>query len=269
MTAIRTTAWAALLVLGTITTERSALAQTPGRDAAKAVQTGTAMVDGIVVSDDTDARPLRRVRVAVMTSDRQVGRTTVTDDSGRFSFVALPAGRYMLSANKQGYVPAAYGASRPNRPGTALVLAEAQRITGLTLRMTRGSVISGVIVDQNGDPFSGANISVMRNAFAGTGQRTLVPVNSVQSDDRGHYRAWGLAAGDYVVSANPGFVSPTRDAEIARLTDADVKRALSDVAAGGGRPGGPRTCPLTPARARAWSATRRCSTRGRRSPPRR
>ena len=74
----------------------------------------------------------------------------------------------------------------------------------MTLRMTRGSVISGVIVDQNGDPFSGANVSVMRNAFAGTGQRTLVPVNTVQSDDRGQYRAWGLPTGEYVVSANSG-----------------------------------------------------------------
>ena len=247
MTAIRGTAWSVLLVLATITTERSVLAQTPGRDAARAVQTGTGQVDGMVVSDDTDARALRRVRVAVVTSDRQVSRTTVTDDGGRFSFAALPPGRYMLSATKQGYVPTAYGASRPNRPGTALVLADAQRITALTLRMTRGSVISGVIVDQNGDPFSGANISVMRNAFAGTGQRTLLPVNSVQSDDRGQYRVWGLAAGEYIVSANPGFISPTRDAEIARLTDADVKRALSDVAAGGGRPGGPSNTPGAPA----------------------
>ena len=63
-----------------------------------------------------------------MTSDRQVGRTAVTDDDGRFSFVALPAGRYMLYATKQGYVTTAYGAKRPNRPGTALVLADGQHI---------------------------------------------------------------------------------------------------------------------------------------------
>ncbi len=246
MTAIRVTTCAALVFLGAITTVRSVIAQTAGRDAAKAVQTGTAVIDGVVVSDDADARPLRRVRVAVVTSDRQVARTVVTDDGGRFGFVALPAGRYMLSANKQGYVPVSYGARRPNRPGTALVLADAQRIAGVTLRMTRGSVISGVIVDQNGDPFSGANVSVMRNAFVGTGQRTLVPVNTVQSDDRGQYRAWGLPTGEYVVSANPGFISPTRDTEIARLTDADVKRALADVAAGSGRPGGASNTPADP-----------------------
>ena len=144
---------------------RSVAAQTPTRDAAKPAAVGTASIAGAIVSDDADARPLRRVRVGVMTSDRQVSRTVVTDDEGRFNFVALPAGRYMLTANKQGYVSASYGARRPNRPGTALVLADDQRITALTLRMTRGSAISGVLVDQNGEPFSGANVSAMRNQF--------------------------------------------------------------------------------------------------------
>ena len=214
-------------------------AQTVTRDAAKPAAVGTASITGAIVSDDADARPLRRVRVGVMTSDRRVSRTVVTDDEGRFDFAALPAGRYMLTANKQGYVSAAYGARRPNRPGTALVLAEDQRITGLTLRMTRGSAISGVLVDHNGEPFSGANVSAMRNTFVGTGQRSLLPVASAVSDDRGQYRLWGLAAGDYVISANAGFASQTRDNDIARLTDADIKRALSEVAAGSARPGGP------------------------------
>ncbi len=103
-----------------------------------------------------------------MTSDRQVSRTIVTDDEGRFNFVALPAGRYMLTANKQGYVARVLWSAATERPGTALVLAEDQRITGLMLRMTRGSAISGVLVDHNGEPFSGANVSAMRNQFVGS-----------------------------------------------------------------------------------------------------
>ena len=158
----------------------------------------------------------------------------------------------------------------PNRPGTALVLAEDQRITGLTLRMTRGSAISGVLVDHNGEPFSGANVSAMRNTFVGSGQRSLLPVASAVSDDRGQYRLWGLAAGDYVISANAGFASQTRDTDIARLTDADIKRAMSEVAQQGPRAQEARA---TPARiqtvGRARSATRRCSIQERQLPLRR
>ncbi len=239
MTAIRVTTCTLLLTLGAVTTPPTAIAQTPARDAAKPAPVGTATLGGRIVSDDADARPLRRVRVGITTSDRQVGRTVVTDDEGRFGFVALPAGRYMLNATKQGYVMAAYGAKRPNRPGTALVLADGQHMTNVNMRLTRGSVISGVLVDQNGEPFSGAQVSAMQNRFVGTGQRTLVPVNSGQTDDRGQYRIWGLAAGDYVISANAGFASQMRDNDIARLTDADIKRAMSEIASGTARPGDP------------------------------
>jgi Carboxypeptidase regulatory-like domain len=159
-------AWTLIAAIGLFVSV-SVAAQTPTRDGAKPAAVGTASITGTIVSDDADARPLRRVRVGVMTSDRQVSRTVVTDDEGRFNFVALPTGRYMLTANKQGHVSAAYGARRPNRPGTALVLADGQRITGLTLRMTRGNAISGVLVDHNGEPFSGANVSAMRNTFVG------------------------------------------------------------------------------------------------------
>jgi Carboxypeptidase regulatory-like domain len=225
-------------------TAMPALAQPPGRDAARPAPTGTAAIDGVILTDDSDARPLRRVRVGVMTSDRQASQTTVTDDEGRFRFVGLPAGRFMLSASKQGYVTGFYGARRPNRPGTALVLADGQQMTGLSMRLTRGSVVSGVIVDQNGDPFAGGTVSAMRNAYTGSG-RTLVQAASAQTDDRGHYRIWGLPAGDYVVSASTGFGSPIRDTEIARLTDADIKRALSEVAAGSTQPGGASTASST------------------------
>jgi hypothetical protein len=238
MTAIRAAACTLLLAFGAVTAPSAAIAQAPARDAAKPAPVGTATLSGRIVSDDADARPLRRVRVGITTTDRQVGRTTVTDDEGRFGFQALPAGRYMLTTSKQGYVTTAYGAKRPNRPGTALVLADGQHLTSLTVRMTRGSVISGVLVDQNGEPFSGAQVSAMQNRFVGTGQRSLVPVSSGQTDDRGQYRIWGLAAGDYVISASAGF-SQMRDSEIARLTDADIKRAMSEVASGTARPGGP------------------------------
>ena len=42
-----------------------------------------------------------------------------------------------------------------------------------------------------------------------------------------------------MISANAGFASQTRDTDIPRLTDADIKRAMSEVAASAARPGSP------------------------------
>jgi uncharacterized protein (DUF2141 family) len=211
----------------------SSSGQTPVRDTAKPPATGTGSLTGTIVTDETEPRPMRRVRVGLTSSDRRVGRTTVTDDSGRFSFAGLPAGRYLLSATKSGYVVTSFGARRPNRPGTAIAIAEGQRIAGVSVRMPRGAVITGIVTDQNGEPLSGANVSAMRYAFAGSGQRSLIPTSSSMTDDRGQYRIWGLAAGDYVITANLGAASPgiRPDQDIGRTTDADVKRALAEMTA--------------------------------------
>jgi hypothetical protein len=208
----------------------------PVRDGAKPSASGTAVLAGVVVSDDQNPRPIRRVRVSAMASDRQTSRTAVTDDAGRFSFAGLPAGRYQLVAAKQGFVQHFYGARRPNRPGTAIVVADGQRIANLTVRLTKGAVVTGTLLDHSGDPLPGVLVYAMVHRFAITGQRQLGPAGSGMTDDRGQYRIWGLAAGDYLVSASPMFGGQgiRSDVEIARTTDADVKRALSEVAGGRG-----------------------------------
>src|SRR5258705_4103289 len=106
---------------------------------------GTAVLSGVVVSDDPDARPVRKARVTCGSPDVS-GHTTITDDGGRFVFVALPAGRYTVGASKAAWVTTYYGAKRPSRPGVAIPLAEGQKVE-LVVRMARGSVITGLLRD--------------------------------------------------------------------------------------------------------------------------
>ena len=77
---------------------------------------GTASISGIVLTDDTEARPLRRVRVFLNSPDDEVARTTISDDAGRFAFDGLRAGRYTVGGTKEGYVTVNYGARRPGGP---------------------------------------------------------------------------------------------------------------------------------------------------------
>ena len=69
----------------------SAHAQAP-RDP-RAAATGTALLRGTVVSDDVEAKPVRRARVTCTAPELTEGMTAVTDDRGRFSCARLPAGR--------------------------------------------------------------------------------------------------------------------------------------------------------------------------------
>jgi hypothetical protein len=97
-------------------------------------------------------------------------------------------------------VSISYGQRRPLQPGTPLQLAEGQELKGIELRLPRGSVISGHVFDETGEPMPGAMVRAMAYRYA-QGNRQLVQAGSGQTDDRGEFRIWGLNPGDYYVSA--------------------------------------------------------------------
>jgi protocatechuate 3,4-dioxygenase beta subunit len=217
--------------------DASAFAQPPAREGQRP-PTGSAAISGTVLSDERDPRPLRRARVTVNNAERTVGRTAITDDTGRFEFDGLPAGRYSLTAGKDGWVSVTFGQRRPGRPGTAIVVTEGQRIADITLRVPRGSVLTGTVVDENGQPFVGASVTVSRSTIQ-NGVRTFFPAGTAQqTDDRGTYRIYGLQPGEYIVAAVAALGQGPSAPEVRMVTDADVRRAMSDLrSSSSSRPG--------------------------------
>jgi uncharacterized protein (DUF2141 family) len=186
------------------------------------VSRGTAVIAGVVVSDDPDARPLRHARVTCGAPDVP-GHTAITDDRGRFAFIGLPAGRYGISASKDGWIAASYGARRPNRPGSPVPLADGQALE-IVLRLPRGAVLSGIVHDFTGEPASGASVQSLRYAIV-NGERRLVSAGAGGvTDDRGAYRIYGLPAGDFVVSVSSRGVPQ----ELRLTTDLDLQHARAD-----------------------------------------
>nr|MBA3641592.1 carboxypeptidase regulatory-like domain-containing protein [Acidobacteriota bacterium] len=74
-----------------------AAAQQP-RDNQRRVSSGTATITGVVMSAESQPRPLRRVRVRISGTELEISQSTITTDDGRFAFDSLPAGRYTVSA---------------------------------------------------------------------------------------------------------------------------------------------------------------------------
>jgi Carboxypeptidase regulatory-like domain len=177
--------------------------QQPRRDTPAQAGTTTTepqgRITGRVVAADT-GRPVVRARVLLAGPQIQGGRGALTDSEGRYELAALPAGRYTLTAGKTGFITLSFGQRRPLQAGTPIQLVDAQQLTGLDFRLPRGSVITGHIFDEVGDPLPGASVRVMRYEYA-QGNRQLVPVNVSQTDDLGGYRVWGLNPGEYFVSA--------------------------------------------------------------------
>jgi protocatechuate 3,4-dioxygenase beta subunit len=176
----------------------------PPRDRAQAeLQRGTAVLRGNVVAADTGS-PIRRAQVRVAGPGAS-SRLATTDAQGRYEVRDLPAGRYTVSASKGGFVSLQYGQRRPSESGTPIEIGDGQLMDKVVIALPRGSVISGRISDEFGEPVANAVVSAMRYAYSG-GALRLVAGGSQNSrdttDDQGYYRLFGLSPGDYIVSAS-------------------------------------------------------------------
>jgi protocatechuate 3,4-dioxygenase beta subunit len=156
-------------------------------------------ITGRVLAAD-NGRPVKRARVFATAAELPGGRGMLTDDSGGFDLTELPAGRYSLSVSKSGFVALSYGQRRPLQAGTPLQLADGQQMKGIEFQLPRGSVVSGRVLDEDGDAMPGVTVRVMRYQYL-QGERRLTPAGNGQTDDKGMYRVWGLMPGEYYVNA--------------------------------------------------------------------
>ena len=173
----------------------------PARDvrAPSDVKKGTAILRGYVVAADT-GNPVRRAMVRVNSSTGGGNSVTSTDAEGRWEVKDLPAGSYMISVSKPGYVGMAYGQrSATQMGGRPLDVLDGQMVEKIAFSLPRGGVITGRLTDDFGDPIAGAQVSAMREQYVGGSRRTF-PVGSAQTDDLGAYRIYGLAPGEYYVT---------------------------------------------------------------------
>lgn len=161
---------------------------------------GTAVLKGVVVAADSGA-PIRRAQVRAVAPDSGDNRMATTDERGRFEIRELAGGRYTVTASKGGFVTLQFGQRRPGERGTAIDLPAGTTIDTVTIGLPRGSVIAGRIIDEFGEPLTGAQVQVLRYQYV-NGQRQLrVAGQSDRTDDLGAFRVFGLPPGDYMVSA--------------------------------------------------------------------
>jgi len=187
----------ALALLLAVACSANADGQPPPRDDS-VKPAGTARIRGRVT--DAGGHPLgyADVRAGNGSGDAADG---LTDRDGRFDLANLPAGTYTVSAVKPTYLRSAWGEERPGGPGRRIPLADGATISNIDIRLARGGVITGKVVDEFGDPIVDAQVVPMRYQFV-QGARRLMPGGaSAVTNDIGEYRVYGLAPGQYYVSA--------------------------------------------------------------------
>jgi hypothetical protein len=180
--------------------------QAPAQPRPAQPATGTARIQGRVVNADTGTA-VRAATVSLFSPDT-AARVTTADGSGRFEFLELPAGRFTIRVVKGGFVTTTFGQSAAN--AGAIQLQDGQRLERGDLRLPRGGVITGRVVDAFGDPVVEAGVNAFRAEYIQPGVRRLSASRGVQTNDLGEFRIYGIAAGKYYVGATlrPQAISP-------------------------------------------------------------
>ena len=125
-----------------------------------------------------------------------------TDADGRFRAVLTP-GRYGIRADRSGYLATPAGV-------TALSLIPGETLKGVALKLTKQAIITGRVIDADGEPLAGVRVQCLRWTTMGQhGQRTLTPQSSGGTNDKGEYRIFGITPGQYMVSAEVEATGPT------------------------------------------------------------
>jgi hypothetical protein len=132
---------------------------------------------------------------------------TTTTAAGRFAVPDMEPGKYRMSARKRGYSGAEYGARSAERSGITLSLDPGQRLSLLVWRITPQAIITGRVLDVDGEPMPNIDVSLLRYSYD-RGKRQLQRWDSARTNDLGEYRLFGLSPGRYYLSAAANRMTP-------------------------------------------------------------
>jgi hypothetical protein len=163
-------------------------------------------------TDTQSGQPLRKVSVRLIRRNSgtrvgtvgapssEEGYAATSDFNGNFRFENVEPGEYALSGQRLGYLRTEYGSKRASGPGTTFSLRPGQQLTSLALLVLPQSVITGKVVDDDGDPLNGVSIQVLNRRWM-RGKLRLLPQSNASSNDLGEFRLANLAPGKYYLAA--------------------------------------------------------------------
>jgi hypothetical protein len=185
---------------------------------------------------------VRRAVVTVVGPGLVPSRSAITDDDGRFAIERLPAGRFTISVSRASFITSIYGAKRPGKPGTPVVVAAGQRVTGLVVKIWRGAVIAGVVRTEDGQPAEGLPVRVI--AARQTPEPSILTLdnNGVKTNDAGEFRIFGLPPGTYLLCVTPPVL---RGSSPTAMSEAEMDAAIAALRRRAAAPSAGRPAPST------------------------
>jgi protocatechuate 3,4-dioxygenase beta subunit len=152
---------------------------------------GGTVADARVTLSQPNSPLERRMNVGLAETSTSSNSTTGVDELGRFRFEAVAAGTYVLQASAPGYLGGRIEPLRvPDDAGSEL-----------ELRLERGLVVHGRVIDENGLPVPDARVARLASSLALTAKSRaeIAAEDGVGVDPEGRFQLGGLRAEESVV----------------------------------------------------------------------
>jgi hypothetical protein len=163
--------------------------------------TGGAEIRGRIL-DARTSQPVAGARITAVTIGPGAQAVAVSDATGQYRLMGLPAGRYSVSAAAEGFLTTLHGQSEPIDSYTLVSLRSDDHIGNIDVHLRRGGDIVGTVIDPDGGPASGAYVMILRRVFRRGTSRIVQAARPITADRSGVFRFSQVASGEYYVSAS-------------------------------------------------------------------
>jgi hypothetical protein len=166
-------------------------AQGPPTATTQAAADSTARIEGQILSAAT-GEPLKKVQVSIVSPNESGDKhryAASTDAQGKFIFEDIPPGDYSLSAERVAYLNGHAESDISAGPGAS--------VKEVVLKLIPAGVISGRVLDEDGDPVPDAGAGIERYV----GKRALES-EFTEANGEGGFTFTGLKPGRYYLNAS-------------------------------------------------------------------
>jgi hypothetical protein len=125
----------------------------------------------------------------------------MTDAEGRFKFEGVAPGRYQVQVGKTGYE---FREARGQGSKGWVEVGQGAGETGLRYLLRPLGLVAGRVVDNDGDPVTGARLVLLKQVRRGGRTSWTAAQGNAMSDDRGEFRMFGVPLGKYVLGCASG-----------------------------------------------------------------
>lgn len=156
------------------------------------------IVSGIVV-DETTGAGVRKAEV-MLVSGRQ-SQAAMTDSEGKFKFDAVAPGKYQVQVSKTGFE---FREGRGPGSKSVIEIGQGGGETGLRYVLRPLGLVTGRVIDSDGDPVVGARLVLLRQTRRHGRTVWTAAQGNATSDDRGEFRMFSVPVGKYVLGCGAG-----------------------------------------------------------------